>query len=109
MEVVRADADLAKYMRDAVQVSNDSPVLLDRVLDNAVEVDIDVIADRTGAVLTGGVVEHTDEAGVHSGVVSCSMPPDSLSAASTARLCATGAALAAALRRVGLANPPAPL
>src|SRR3546814_5537078 len=67
MEVVHADADLAKYMRDAVQVSNDSPVLLDRFLDNAVEVDIDVIADHTGAVLIGGVMEHIEEAGVHSG------------------------------------------
>src|SRR3546814_3350770 len=61
MEVVHADADLAKYMRDAVQVSNDSPVLLDCFLDNAVEVDIDVIADRTGAVLIGGVMEHIEE------------------------------------------------
>src|SRR3546814_7527147 len=80
MEVVHADADLAKYMRDAVQVSNDSPVLLDRFLDNAVEVDIDVIADHTGAVLIGGVMEHIEEAGVHSGDSSCSLPPYSLSA-----------------------------
>src|SRR3546814_15455834 len=79
MEVVHADADLAKYMRDAVQVSNDSPVLLDRFLDNAVEVDIDVIADHTGAVLIGGVMEHIEEAAVHSVDSYCSLPPSSLS------------------------------
>src|SRR5690606_35028737 len=78
MEVVHADSDLARYMRDAVQVSNDSPVLLDRFLDNAVEVDVDVIADATGAVLIGGVMEHIEEAGVHSGDSSCSLPPYSL-------------------------------
>src|SRR3546814_11399320 len=91
MEVVHADADLAKYMRDAVQVSNDSPVLLDRFLDNAVEVDIDVIADRTGAVLIGGVMEHIEEAGVHSGDSSCSLPPYYPSAHPPARLPAPGA------------------
>ncbi|MFN3311083.1 MAG: carbamoyl-phosphate synthase large subunit, partial [Thermomonas sp.] len=86
MEVVHADADLARYMREAVKVSNDSPVLLDRFLDNAVEVDIDVIADRDGNVLVGGVMEHIEEAGVHSGDSSCSLPPYSLSAATQARL-----------------------
>src|SRR3546814_10502167 len=101
MEVVHADADLAKYMRDAVQVSNDSPVLLDRFLDNAVEVDIDVIADRTGAVLIGGVMEHIEEAGVHSGDSSCSLPPYSLSADTQARLREQVVALARALDVVG--------
>ena len=67
MEVVHSDADLSRYIRDAVKVSNDSPVLLDRFLDNAVEVDIDVIADKDGNVLIGGVMEHIEEAGVHSG------------------------------------------
>ena len=86
MEIVYADADLARYMRDAVKVSNDSPVLLDRFLDNAVEVDVDVIADHTGAVLIGGVMEHIEEAGVHSGDSSCSLPPYSLSAATQDRL-----------------------
>ena len=79
MEVVHADADLERYMREAVKVSNDSPVLLDRFLDHAVEVDIDVIADRGGNVLVGGVMEHIEEAGVHSGDSSCSLPPYSLS------------------------------
>jgi carbamoyl-phosphate synthase large subunit len=104
MEVVHADADLARYMRDAVKVSNDSPVLLDRFLDNAVEVDIDVIADRTGAVLIGGVMEHIEEAGVHSGDSSCSLPPYSLSADTQARLREQVAALARALDVVGLMN-----
>jgi carbamoyl-phosphate synthase large subunit len=81
MEVVYDDADLARYVREAVKVSNDSPVLLDRFLDHAVEVDVDVIADADGGVLVGGVMEHIEEAGVHSGDSSCSLPPYSLSPA----------------------------
>ncbi len=104
MEVVHADADLARYMREAVKVSNDSPVLLDRFLDNAVEVDIDVIADRDGNVLVGGVMEHIEEAGVHSGDSSCSLPPYSLSAATQARLREQVVALAKALHVIGLMN-----
>jgi carbamoyl-phosphate synthase large subunit len=104
MEVVHADADLARYMRDAVKVSNDSPVLLDRFLDNAVEVDVDVIADRTGAVLIGGVMEHIEEAGVHSGDSSCSLPPYSLSRGTQDRLREQVVALAKALDVVGLMN-----
>ena len=104
MEVVHADADLARYMRDAVKVSNDSPVLLDRFLDHAVEVDVDVIADREGNVLIGGVMEHIEEAGVHSGDSSCSLPPYSLSAATQDRLREQVVALARALKVVGLMN-----
>ena len=104
MEVVHADADLARYMREAVKVSNDSPVLLDRFLDNAVEVDIDVIADRDGNVLVGGVMEHIEEAGVHSGDSSCSLPPYSLSAPTQQRLREQVVALAKALHVVGLMN-----
>ncbi|MHB1271332.1 MAG: carbamoyl-phosphate synthase large subunit [Rhodanobacter sp.] len=78
MEVVHDDADLSRYIRDAVKVSNDSPVLLDRFLDHAVEVDVDVIADAEGHVLIGGIMEHIEEAGVHSGDSSCSLPPYSL-------------------------------
>src|SRR5690606_12562813 len=78
MEVVHSDVELSRYIRDAVKVSDKSPVLLDRFLDNAVEVDVDVIADRTGQVLIGGVMEHIEEAGVHSGDSSCSLPPYSL-------------------------------
>jgi len=104
MEVVHADSDLARYMREAVKVSNDSPVLLDRFLDNAVEVDIDVIADRTGQVLIGGVMEHIEEAGVHSGDSSCSLPPYSLRPATQDRLREQVVALARALEVVGLMN-----
>jgi carbamoyl-phosphate synthase large subunit len=104
MEVVHADADLERYMREAVKVSNDSPVLLDRFLDNAVEVDIDVIADADGEVLIGGVMEHIEEAGVHSGDSSCSLPPYSLSADTQARLREQVVALARALGVVGLMN-----
>ena len=104
MEVVHADADLARYMREAVKVSHDSPVLLDRFLDNAVEVDIDVIADAEGNVLIGGVMEHIEEAGVHSGDSSCSLPPYSLSAETQARLREQVVALAKALNVIGLMN-----
>ena len=104
MEVVYSDADLSRYIREAVKVSNDSPVLLDRFLDHAVEVDIDVIADKDGHVLIGGVMEHIEEAGVHSGDSSCSLPPYSLSADTQARLREQVVALAKALKVVGLMN-----
>jgi len=104
MEIVYSDADLTRYIRDAVKVSNDSPVLLDRFLDNAVEVDIDIIADREGNVLIGGVMEHIEEAGVHSGDSSCSLPPYSLSPATQAALREQVVALAKALNVVGLMN-----
>jgi carbamoyl-phosphate synthase large subunit len=104
MEIVYSDADLSRYIRDAVKVSNDSPVLLDRFLDNAVEVDVDVIADKDGHVLIGGVMEHIEEAGVHSGDSSCSLPPYTLSAQTQARLREQVVALAKALNVVGLMN-----
>ncbi|HQW59776.1 MAG TPA: carbamoyl-phosphate synthase large subunit, partial [Thermomonas sp.] len=104
MEVVHADADLERYMREAVKVSHDSPVLLDRFLDNAVEVDIDVIADAQGNVLVGGVMQHIEEAGVHSGDSSCSLPPYSLSAETQARLREQVVQLAKALDVIGLMN-----
>ncbi len=104
MEVVYSDADLSRYIRDAVRVSNDSPVLLDRFLDHAVEVDVDVIADKDGHVLIGGVMEHIEEAGVHSGDSSCSLPPYSLSAQTQAKLREQVVALAKALKVVGLMN-----
>jgi carbamoyl-phosphate synthase large subunit len=104
MEVVHSDADLERYIREAVRVSEKSPVLLDRFLDNAVEVDVDVIADREGNVLIGGVMEHIEEAGVHSGDSSCSLPPYSLKPATQARLREQVTALAKALDVVGLMN-----
>ncbi len=104
MEIVYGESDLARYVRDAVKVSNDSPVLLDRFLDNAVEVDVDIIADHTGAVLVGGVMEHIEEAGVHSGDSSCSLPPYSLSTETQAELRRQVVKLANALNVVGLMN-----
>ncbi len=99
-----SEADLARYVRDAVKVSNDSPVLLDRFLDNAVEVDVDIIADPEGQVLIGGVMEHIEEAGVHSGDSSCSLPPYSLSAATQDDLRRQVIRLAQALNVIGLMN-----
>ena len=104
MEIVYSDADLSRYIRDAVKVSNDSPVLLDRFLDNAVEVDVDVIADKDGNVLIGGVMEHIEEAGVHSGDSSCSLPPYTLSPQTQDRLREQVTALARALKVIGLMN-----
>ncbi len=104
MEVVYSDEDLSRYIREAVQVSNDSPVLLDRFLDNAVEVDVDVIADREGNVLIGGIMEHIEEAGVHSGDSSCSLPPYTLSAGIQDRLRLQMTELARELKVVGLMN-----
>ncbi len=104
MEVVHSDSDLKRYITDAVRVSNDSPVLLDRFLDNAVEVDVDVVADATGAVLIGGIMEHIEEAGVHSGDSSCSLPPYSLSAKVQDALRAQVTQMARELKVVGLMN-----
>ncbi len=104
MEIVYGESDLARYVRDAVKVSNDSPVLLDRFLDNAVEADVDIIADAEGNVLIGGVMEHIEEAGVHSGDSSCSLPPYSLSAKTQNELRRQVVELAKALKVVGLMN-----
>lgn len=104
MEIVYSDADLSRYIRDAVKVSNDSPVLLDRFLDNAVEVDVDVVADAEGNVLIGGIMEHIEEAGVHSGDSSCSLPPYSLSMAVQDRLREQVTTMARELKVVGLMN-----
>ncbi|PWK89844.1 carbamoyl-phosphate synthase large subunit [Fulvimonas soli] len=104
MEIVYGDADLARYIREAVQVSNDSPVLLDRFLDHAVEVDVDVVADAEGEVLVGGIMEHIEEAGVHSGDSSCSLPPYSLSPAVQDELRRQVALMAKELGVVGLMN-----
>ena len=79
MEIVFNEDDLRAYMARAVQVSNDSPVLLDRFLDVAIEVDVDAVCDGKD-VLIGGIMEHIEQAGVHSGDSGCSLPPNSLSA-----------------------------
>ncbi len=104
MEIVHDDADLSRYIRDAVRVSNDSPVLLDRFLDHAGEVDVDIIADADGNVLIGGIMEHIEEAGVHSGDSSCSLPPYSLSAELQQQLRDQVTQMARELKVVGLMN-----
>ena len=78
MEIVYDKESLERYMQTAVQVSNDSPVLLDSFLDHAIEVDIDVICDGKDVVI-GGIMEHIEQAGIHSGDSACSLPPYSLS------------------------------
>jgi carbamoyl-phosphate synthase large subunit len=104
MEVVHGDADLRRYITEAVRVSNDSPVLLDRFLDNAVEVDVDIVADAEGGVLIGGIMEHIEEAGVHSGDSSCSLPPYSLVAEVQDQLRVQVAMMARELKVIGLMN-----
>jgi carbamoyl-phosphate synthase large subunit len=103
MEVVFNEEDLRTYMTEAVKVSNDSPVLLDRFLDLAIEVDVDAICDGQD-VLIGGIMEHIEQAGVHSGDSSCSLPPYSLSAAVQDELREQTCRMARALNVVGLMN-----
>jgi len=103
MEIVYNDTELRYYWHTAVSVSNNSPILLDRFLDDAIEVDVDIIADGKEAVI-GGIMEHIEQAGVHSGDSSCSLPPFSLSPAITAQLSEQMRALAKELGVVGLMN-----
>jgi carbamoyl-phosphate synthase large subunit len=103
MEIVHDIADLQRYMRDAVSVSNDAPVLLDRFLDQAVEVDIDCICDGDDVII-GGVMEHIEQAGVHSGDSACSIPPYSLSEEIVERMIEQVKAMAKALKVRGLMN-----
>ena len=103
MEVVHEQRDLERYMREAVKVSNDSPVLLDRFLNDAIEVDVDAICDGE-TVLIGGIMEHIEQAGVHSGDSACSLPPFSLSPTMQDELRRQTEAMARALRVVGLMN-----
>jgi carbamoyl-phosphate synthase large subunit len=103
MEVVYAEEDLKTYMTDAVRVSNDSPVLLDRFLDQAIEVDVDAVCDGKD-VLIAGIMEHVEQAGVHSGDSSCSLPPNSLSFEIQQQLREQTRQLALGLHVVGLMN-----
>ena len=104
MEIVHEQRDLERYMREAVKVSHDSPVLLDRFLNDAIECDVDCIRDATGATWIGGVMEHIEQAGVHSGDSACSLPPYSLGAATVSEIKRQTAAMAHALHVVGLMN-----
>ncbi len=103
MEIVYEQDDLERYMREAVKVSNDSPVLLDRFLNDATEVDVDAICDGKD-VLIGGIMEHIEQAGVHSGDSACSLPPFSLSREIQDELRRQTIAMAHALKVVGLMN-----
>ncbi len=103
MEIVYEEEDLRQYMREAVKVSNESPVLLDRFLDLAIEVDVDAICDGQD-VLIGGIMEHVEQAGVHSGDSSCSLPPTSLSQEIQDEIRSQTRKMAQALNVIGLMN-----
>ncbi len=103
MEIVHEQRDLERYMREAVKVSHDSPVLLDRFLNDAIEVDVDCISDGE-ATFIGGVMEHIEQAGVHSGDSACSLPPYSLTQATIDELKRQTSLMAKALNVVGLMN-----
>jgi carbamoyl-phosphate synthase large subunit len=104
MEIVHEQRDLERYMREAVKVSHDSPVLLDRFLNDAIECDVDCLRDPEGKTFIGGVMEHIEQAGVHSGDSACSLPPYSLSKATVDEMKRQSAAMAGALKVVGLMN-----
>ncbi|WP_376690885.1 carbamoyl-phosphate synthase large subunit [Wenzhouxiangella sp. EGI_FJ10409] len=103
MDIVHGEDELKRYMNEAVKVSNDSPVLLDHFLDHAIEVDVDAVCDGEQVVI-GGVMEHIEEAGVHSGDSSCSLPPFSLDDATVAEIRDQTRKMALALNVVGLMN-----
>jgi carbamoyl-phosphate synthase large subunit len=103
MEIVHEQTDLERYMREAVKVSNDSPVLLDRFLNDAIEIDVDCLCDGQ-QVFIGGVMEHIEQAGVHSGDSACSLPPFSLSTEMTTEIKRQTALMARALNVSGLMN-----
>jgi carbamoyl-phosphate synthase large subunit len=103
MEIVHEQKDLERYMRDAIKVSNDSPVLLDRFLNDATEVDVDALSDGQ-QVMIGGIMEHIEQAGVHSGDSACSLPPFSLSKKIQDELRRQTEMMAKGLNVVGLMN-----
>jgi carbamoyl-phosphate synthase large subunit len=104
MAVVYDMASLDRYMASAVDVSNDRPILIDRFLEHAKELDVDCVADATGAVVIGGIMEHIEEAGIHSGDSSCVVPPTGLSERHLATLRDYTRRIAKALKVVGLMN-----
>ena len=103
MEIIHVESDLERYMREAVKVSNDSPVLLDRFLNDAIEVDVDAVSDGV-EVMIGGIMEHIEQAGVHSGDSACSLPPFSLSVELQDELRKQTVLMAKGLNVVGLMN-----
>src|SRR5512145_3329956 len=103
MEIVHQQSDLERYMREAVKVSNDSPVLIDRFLNDATEVDVDCVSDGKDVII-GGIMEHVEEAGVHSGDSACCLPPHSLASHLERELRRQTAQMARALKVKGLMN-----
>jgi len=104
MEIVYSDDDLERYMTYAVQVEPDHPILIDKFLENAIEVDVDAIADHTGQVVIGGIMEHIEQAGIHSGDSACSIPTISLSPNALEIIRIWTIQLAKALKVIGLMN-----
>ena len=104
MEIVYSDQELERYMKYAVQVEPDHPILIDKFLENAIEVDVDALCDSTGKVVIGGIMEHIEQAGVHSGDSACSIPFSSLSPATIETIRTWTRHLAKALNVLGLMN-----
>jgi carbamoyl-phosphate synthase large subunit len=104
MQIVYSDADLQRYMTYAVQVEPDHPILIDKFLENAIEVDVDALCDHGGNVVIGGIMEHIEQAGIHSGDSACSIPYNSLPESAIAVIRNWTAKLAKALKVVGLMN-----
>jgi carbamoyl-phosphate synthase large subunit len=104
MEIVYSDAELERYMNFAVHVEPEHPILIDKFLENAIEVDVDAIADHTGKVVIGGIMEHIEQAGIHSGDSACSLPSISLSPGVLNQIRTWTVQLAQALSVVGLMN-----
>ncbi|MBP5971699.1 carbamoyl-phosphate synthase large subunit [Brasilonema sp. CT11] len=104
MEIVYSDAELERYMTYAVQVEPEHPILIDKFLENAIEVDVDAIADHTGRVVIGGIMEHIEQAGIHSGDSACVIPSISLPAIVLDKIRSWTVQLARALNVVGLMN-----
>jgi carbamoyl-phosphate synthase large subunit len=104
MEIVYSDADLQHYMTYAVEVEPDHPILIDKFLENAIEVDVDALCDHSGKVVIGGIMEHIEQAGIHSGDSACSIPYNSLPETAIATIRDWTQKLARALKVVGLIN-----
>ncbi|MBH8552427.1 carbamoyl-phosphate synthase large subunit [Nostocaceae cyanobacterium CENA357] len=104
MEIVYSDAELERYMTFAVLVEPEHPILIDKFLENAIEVDVDAIADHTGRVVIGGIMEHIEQAGIHSGDSACTLPSISLSPAVLNQIRTWTVQLAQALSVIGLMN-----
>ncbi len=104
MEIVYSDAELERYMTFAVLVEPEHPILIDKFLENAIEVDVDAIADHTGRVVIGGIMEHIEQAGIHSGDSACSLPSISLTPEVLNQIRTWTVQLAQALKVVGLMN-----